>query len=93
MFLTLRSCAIAAACLLVLAGCAGLPPGPKYPFTLKTNQVDVYHGVSVADPYRWLEDDNSAQTKAWVEAQNKLTFAWLYPASPSHTPRGFPWTS
>ncbi len=48
-----------------------------YPATAKTNQVDDYHGTKVADPYRWLEDDNSAATKAWVEAQNKVTFAFL----------------
>ena len=48
-----------------------------YPATRRTNQVDVYHGVTVADPYRWLEDDNSPETKAWVEAQNKVTFAYL----------------
>jgi prolyl oligopeptidase len=49
----------------------------RYPVTRTTNQVDVYHGVSVADPYRWLEDDNSPETKAWVEAQNKVTFDYL----------------
>ncbi len=48
-----------------------------YPQTRKADQVDHYHGVKIADPYRWLEDDNSAETKAWVEAQNKVTFAWL----------------
>jgi prolyl oligopeptidase len=48
-----------------------------YPTTAKTNQVDIYHGVKVADPYRWLEDDNSPGTKAWVEAQNKVTFGYL----------------
>ena len=49
----------------------------SYPETRKTEQVDVYHGTSVADPYRWLEDDNSAETKAWVAAENAVTFKYL----------------
>jgi prolyl oligopeptidase len=49
----------------------------NYPKTKKGDQVDDYFGTKVADPYRWLEDDNSAETKAWVEAQNKVTFAYL----------------
>ena len=50
----------------------------KYPDTRKdTTIVDDHFGVTIADPYRWLEDDNSAETKAWVEAQNKVTFAYL----------------
>src|SRR5689334_25272194 len=57
---------------------AGAGPLPlTYPPTRQTNQVDDYHGVKVTDPYRWLEDDNSRETKAWVEAQNKVTFGWL----------------
>lgn len=49
----------------------------KYPVTKKVDQVDDYHGTKVADPYRWLEDNNSAETAAWVEAQNKLTQDYL----------------
>src|SRR2546425_283574 len=49
----------------------------SYPPTRQTNQIHDYHGVKVPDPYRWLEDDNSPETKAWVEAENKVTFAYL----------------
>ena len=49
----------------------------EYPKTKKVEQTDDYHGTKVSDPFRWLEDDNSAETKAWVEAQNKVTFAYL----------------
>jgi prolyl oligopeptidase len=48
-----------------------------YPATRKGDVVDDFFGTRVADPYRWLEDDNSAETKAWVEAQNKVSFAYL----------------
>ena len=49
----------------------------KYPATKKTNQADNYFGTMVADPYRWLEDDNSDETKAWVKDQNKVTDDYL----------------
>jgi prolyl oligopeptidase len=49
----------------------------QYPQTRKVEQVDIYHGTKVPDPYRWLEDDTAAQTAAWVEAQNKVTFPYL----------------
>ncbi|HEX9902320.1 MAG TPA: prolyl oligopeptidase family serine peptidase [Acidobacteriota bacterium] len=50
---------------------------PVYPVTQKGTQVDDYFGTKVADPYRWLEDDQSPEVKKWVEAQNKITFAYL----------------
>jgi len=48
-----------------------------YPQTKKTTQTDTYFGKAVEDPYRWLEDDKSDETKAWVTAQNDVTFTYL----------------
>ncbi len=48
-----------------------------YPETKKENVTDTYFGTEVADPYRWLEDDNSPETAEWVKAQNEVTFAYL----------------
>ena len=48
-----------------------------YPQARRSDQVDDYHGTKVADPYRWLEDTDSAETHSWVEAENKLTFGYL----------------
>ena len=55
--------------------CSGTPL--SYPVAKKVDQIDDYHGTKVADPYRWLEDANSAETKAWVDAENKVTQDWL----------------
>jgi len=51
--------------------------GLDYPQTAKDGTVDEYFGVKVSDPYRWLENDTSAQTAAWVEAENKVTNTYL----------------
>jgi prolyl oligopeptidase len=49
----------------------------RYPDTPTCDQVDDYHGTKIRDPYRWLEDTDSEQTRAWVQAQNDVTRAWL----------------
>ena len=49
----------------------------NYPQTKKIEFTDTYHGVKVPDPYRWLEDDNSAETKEWVKAQNLVTRTYI----------------
>jgi prolyl oligopeptidase len=70
----LAHCAFA----LFLAGAAAAAQSTmEYPSTRTSDAADTYHGVRVADPYRWLEDDLSAETAAWVEAQNRVTFAYL----------------
>ena len=53
------------------------PISPAYPDSRRTDHTDTLHGVPVPDPYRWLEDDHSPETTAWVEAQNKVTAAYL----------------
>ncbi|MEL6140623.1 MAG: S9 family peptidase, partial [Bacteroidota bacterium] len=75
---------------ILLAGCSADTGSPKtasdmnypdipvsYPTTATTEVTDDYHGTAVADPYRWLEDDNAENTKAWVGEQNKVTFGYL----------------
>ncbi len=47
------------------------------PVTRRDDTVEDYHGTAVSDPYRWLEDESSAETKAWVEAQNDVARAYL----------------
>lgn len=77
----LKQAALAATVLLAQGAmaqtCAGAGAALDYPVTRTVDQSDDYHGVKVADPYRWLEDANSADTKQWVDAQNKLTQGYL----------------
>jgi prolyl oligopeptidase len=76
----LRNLLIATAGLLMIESCSSgsaEETSYNYPKTRKVDTVDTYFGVQIADPYRWLEDDNSDSTKAWVDAQNALTFDYL----------------
>lgn len=70
------------ATLLLLVACNQNPDNTNdekmnYPQTRMDNTVDTYFGTQVADPYRWLEDDRSAETAQWVKAQNEFTFGYL----------------
>ena len=49
----------------------------NYPETKKIDHVDTYFGEKITDPYRWLEDDRSAETEAWVKTQNVVTYGYL----------------
>ncbi|WP_273568477.1 prolyl oligopeptidase family serine peptidase [Maribacter halichondriae] len=53
------------------------PISVNYPITAKADSFDTYFGTEIKDPYRWLEDDRSDETEAWVKEQNKTTFGYL----------------
>jgi prolyl oligopeptidase len=57
--------------------CAETMPKLNYPTPPKSDQVDDYHGVKIADPYRTLENADAPSTEKFVEEENALTFAWL----------------
>jgi len=66
--------------LFAAAGCAAAqpaPPAPAYPPSARGAVVDDYHGTRVADPYRWLEELDSKDVGAWIQAQNAVTAPWL----------------
>lgn len=67
----------AAVLTVALAAGAASAQGLKYPQPPKGDVVDDYAGTRVADPYRWLEDTNSAETGQWVQAENAVTFPYL----------------
>ncbi len=60
----------------LMYSCANKPT-VEYPETRMDSVTDTYFGEVVADPYRWLEDDRSAETEAWVKAQNLVTYGYL----------------
>ena len=76
---------LAAALLLPLAACSttedvvvhSAAAAPSYPDARRGDVTYEHHGVTIADPYRWLEDPDSAESRAWIEAQNELTSSWL----------------
>ena len=72
------------AALRMLAAAAALAPAAMleaqtlaYPVARRADQVDDFHGTRVADPYRWLEDTDAPETRAWITAQNRLTDSYL----------------
>ena len=62
---------------LVVFACRAAAPHTAYPAAPSDAVVDDYHGVKVADPYRWLEEPDAPATRAWVAAENELTFGYL----------------
>jgi prolyl oligopeptidase len=63
--------------LLTLAPASLAGQGLSYPRTEKVEHFDDYFGTRVADPFRWLEDDTASAVKAWVQAENAVTFGYL----------------
>jgi prolyl oligopeptidase len=69
----LRSALLLSSLLMSSPDAALAQPGARYPESRKGDAVDDYHGTRINDPYRWLEDLNSAETKRWTDSQNALT--------------------
>ncbi|RME41931.1 MAG: S9 family peptidase [Planctomycetota bacterium] len=76
---SLPATGLSAVALLVLLGTPACrtTESLRYPPARQVDVVDNYHGTLVADPYRWLEDPDSPETRKWIEAENKLTFSYL----------------
>ena len=73
----LFACLLLAFAMTLLAADDAPSPTLTYPHAKTVGQVDDYHGTKVADPYRWLEDTDAADTREWIDAENKLTFHYL----------------
>src|ERR1043165_5786936 len=74
----LIAAALVAAFVIILTSCnSKTNQHLAYPQTKKVDTVDEYFGTKIADPYRWLEDDNSAETAEWVKAENNVTDDYL----------------
>jgi prolyl oligopeptidase len=71
------SVGVVAASVVAASVAAQLSAAPKYPVAQRIDHVDEYHGVKVADPYRWMEDIDSPATRTWVEAEAQLTSDYL----------------
>ena len=61
----------------LFAGTVLSQSGLDYPKPRRDSQVDEFHGVKVADPYRWMEDTDSSETRSWIDAENRLTNSYL----------------
>lgn len=75
-----RTALVAVGAAMTLAALSPDPAGAQtvtYPESRRAAQVDVLHGTRVEDPYRWLEDTGAPETRAWIEAQNRVTFGYL----------------
>ncbi len=77
MFAMFKKFFVSVAIFSLLALSVSAQNGSGYPKTKTVDQVDDYFGTKVADPYRWLENNDSPEVAAWVEAQNKVTFDYL----------------
>lgn len=80
--LIMKKCLLSIAVLSIFVSCKNETEPMKaitvyYPETKKVDTINSYFGESVADPYRWLEDDRSEETEAWVRSQNEATFGYL----------------
>jgi prolyl oligopeptidase len=75
--MSLRSRSVLIALMVLSVPTLGTAQGLSYPKTAKVTHVDDYFGTKVPDPYRWLEDDTASAVRAWVQAENTVTFGYL----------------